>query len=95
VIAAHVAHDHLPTTDDLEFVGMVDGSEDLIFDALCSDSDSDSTSPMSGEGGAPNDEENKRHTTIATPALPKGQVPLAAPVKWAATRGRSQRGHQA
>lgn len=29
---------HVPTIDDLEFVGMVDGSEDLIFDTLCLDS---------------------------------------------------------
>jgi hypothetical protein len=39
-IAALVAYVHLPTSDDLEFVGMVDGSGDLIFDALCTDSDS-------------------------------------------------------
>lgn len=32
---------HLPTIDDLEFVEMVDGDEDLMFDMLCTDSDSD------------------------------------------------------
>jgi hypothetical protein len=41
VIAALVAHDHLPTFEDQEFVGMVDGRGYLIFDALCTDSDSD------------------------------------------------------
>jgi hypothetical protein len=37
VIAALVARGHLPTLDDLEFVGMARGGGDLIFDALCTD----------------------------------------------------------
>jgi hypothetical protein len=41
VIAAHVAHDHLPMIDDLEFVEMAGGGEDLIYNALCTDSNSD------------------------------------------------------
>jgi hypothetical protein len=36
-IAALMAHSHLTAIDDLEFVGMIDGGKDLIFDALCSD----------------------------------------------------------
>jgi hypothetical protein len=41
VITTLVAHDHLPTSEDLEFMGMVGDNEDLIFDALCTNSDSD------------------------------------------------------
>jgi hypothetical protein len=37
VIATLVACGHIPTIDDLEFIGMVDGNRDLIFDALYSD----------------------------------------------------------
>jgi hypothetical protein len=33
-IAALVARSHLPTSDDLEFLGMVTGGGDLIFDTL-------------------------------------------------------------
>lgn len=39
--SALVARGHLPISDDLEFVGMASGDGDLIFDALCMDSDSD------------------------------------------------------
>jgi hypothetical protein len=45
VIATLVAHDHIPTTDDLEFVGIADGGEDLIFNTLYTDSDSDLSPP--------------------------------------------------
>jgi hypothetical protein len=41
VIAALVSHGHLPTMDDLEFVEMAGGDGDLIYDTLCTDSDSD------------------------------------------------------
>jgi hypothetical protein len=41
VIATLVARIHLPTLDDLEFVGMANGGGDLIFDALCTDLGSD------------------------------------------------------
>jgi hypothetical protein len=39
VIAVLVPHSHLPMMDDMEYVDMVDDSGDLIFDALCMDSD--------------------------------------------------------
>jgi hypothetical protein len=94
VIAALVAHDHLPTTDDLKFVGMVDDGRDLAFNALCSNSNVDPSSPTSCEEGPSSDEENGVRPTIVTLTLLKGQVPLAAPVKWGATRGRNQRDHQ-
>lgn len=45
--------DHLHTYDDLEFAGMVDGGGDLILDALCVDSNSYPSSPMSSEEGPP------------------------------------------
>lgn len=38
VIATLVARDHLPTTDDLEFVEMAGGGEGLICHALCTNS---------------------------------------------------------
>lgn len=37
MIATLMAHGHLLTTDDLMFVGMVEGGGDLIFETLCSD----------------------------------------------------------
>jgi hypothetical protein len=37
---ALVAHGHLLTFDDLEFAGTIDGDIDLIFDMLCTDSNS-------------------------------------------------------
>jgi hypothetical protein len=40
VIAALVTRGHLHMIDDLEFVEMADGSKDLIYDTLCTDSDS-------------------------------------------------------
>lgn len=49
VIAALVAHVNVPTIDDLEFVGMVEGGIDLFFNALCSDLGS----PTSGESKHP------------------------------------------
>lgn len=48
VIAALVARDHVPTPDDLEFVGVVAGGGDLVFDALYTDSNSDLSLPKSG-----------------------------------------------
>jgi hypothetical protein len=39
VIADLMSRGHLPMMDDLEFMEMVGGGEDLIFDALCTDSD--------------------------------------------------------
>lgn len=44
VIATLVVRDHLQTTDDLEFIGMVECGENLIFDALCSNSGLDPSS---------------------------------------------------
>jgi hypothetical protein len=41
IIIALVAHGHLPTANDPEFVWMTGDGEDFIFDALCMNSDSD------------------------------------------------------
>jgi hypothetical protein len=49
VIIAQVAHDYLPTSDDLEFVGMADGGGALIFNALCTDSNLDLSPPKSSK----------------------------------------------
>jgi hypothetical protein len=40
VIAALVAHNHLPNSDHLEFVGMADDSGDPVIEEICMDSDS-------------------------------------------------------
>jgi hypothetical protein len=53
-----VARSHLPTSDDLEFIGMVTGG-DLIFDALCTDSDLDLCPLESSEEEPSDDKENK------------------------------------
>jgi hypothetical protein len=66
-----VAQSHLPTTDDLEFVGIVEGGGYLIFDALCSGSGSDLVSPTSSEDRPPNDEENEGHLILATHVPPR------------------------
>jgi hypothetical protein len=68
VILALVTRGHLATIDDLEFVKMVKGEGDLIFDALCSDSGSDPSSPMGSEGGPPNDVENEGFLTLGRAA---------------------------
>jgi hypothetical protein len=39
IIATLVAHDRHPTSNNIEFVGMVGGGGDLIFETLCTDSD--------------------------------------------------------
>jgi hypothetical protein len=36
-----MSHEHLPIMGDLEFMEMANGSGDLIFDTLCTDSNSD------------------------------------------------------
>jgi hypothetical protein len=80
-----MARGHLPTFDDLEFAGMVDGGRDLIFDVLYTDSDL--SSPASSEEESLNDEEDEdRPTSVA---------PLVVPTKWVTTRGRSRRDRQA
>jgi hypothetical protein len=73
-----MAQGHLPNTNDLEFVGMIDGYKNLIFDVLCSDSDSDPGSPTSSEEKPPNNE-NKGRPTITTPTLQKGYALPMAP----------------
>lgn len=88
VIADLVAHGRLPTTDDLEFVGMVDGGGDLVFDALYMDLDSDHASLKSSEEAPLSDGENEGRPTLATPALLEGQALLVVPAKWGATCGR-------
>jgi hypothetical protein len=40
-IAALVFRGHLPTIDDLEFMATTDGDEDVIFDVLYMDTNSD------------------------------------------------------
>ena len=72
VITSLVAFGHLPITDELEFVGMVESGEDLIFDALCSNLESDHVSPTSSDGRRPSDGESKAHITLATPAQMEG-----------------------
>jgi hypothetical protein len=73
-----------PTSDDLEFVGMANGSGDLIFDALCMDSNSDPSSPRAvRKYPPPTDEENEDRLTIATPSTRQA--------KWGATCGRTRR----
>lgn len=48
VIATLVSCGHLPTSDDLELMGMANGGGDFIFNALCIDSDSD-LSPLGSD----------------------------------------------
>jgi hypothetical protein len=87
VIATLVAHGHLPTSNDLEFVGMADGGGDLIFDALCTDSDSNLNPPKSSEEEPrPGGKENEDHPTVAASSM--------IPAQWGATHGRSRRGHR-
>lgn len=85
VIAALVARGHLPTSDDLEFVGMADGGGYLIFNALYTDSDL--SPPESSEQEPPSGEENEDRLTPATPSV--------VPARWGATHGRSRRDRQA
>jgi hypothetical protein len=83
VIVALVAYGHLPTSDDLEFVGMADSDRDLIFDALCMDSDSDLSPFKNSEEEPPSDEENEYH--------PASAAPSGIPAKWGTTHVRSRR----
>ena len=63
VIAALIAHDHVPTIDDLEF----------IFDALCSDSGLDPGSPTSSSSEPLCDVEDERHPTLRPLPHQKGR----------------------
>ena len=56
-----------PTSDDLEFVGMANGSGDLIFDALCMDLDSNLSLPESDEVQPFGGKENKDSPATAPP----------------------------
>lgn len=49
VIIAQVAHDYVPTSDNLDFVGMADGGGALIFNVLCTDSNLDLSPPESSK----------------------------------------------
>jgi hypothetical protein len=49
MIVALVAYGYIPTINDLEFMGMVDGGEDLIFDTICSNSGSNLGSLLNSE----------------------------------------------
>jgi hypothetical protein len=77
VIAALVAYSHLSTCDDLEFAWMVDGGEDLIFDAHCTDLNSNSSTPVSSEEEPPNDNKDEDCMTYAGPS--------AVRAKWGST----------
>jgi hypothetical protein len=73
VIAALVSCGHLPTMDGLEFVEMASGGGDLIFDALCTDSDLDSglgPSRRMTSSGPGNEGNEDRPATIASSAVP-------------------------
>jgi hypothetical protein len=59
VIIALVVRDHIPTFDDLEFVGMVDGRGYLIFNTLYTDSNLDLSPPKSSEEEPSSGQENK------------------------------------
>jgi hypothetical protein len=68
VIAALLARGHLPTTNVLEFVGMVAGSGDLIFDTLCMNSDSNLSPHESSKEEPSDDKENKNWMADAPPS---------------------------
>lgn len=69
MIATLVARNHLPTSDDLDFVGMAGGGGDLIFDALCTDSDSNMIPPESSEEEPHSGEENKDRSASMVPSV--------------------------
>lgn len=75
------------TSDNLEFVGMVDGGREFVFDALYVDSDLDMSHPESSDEEPPDSKENKYHLAVAPPS--------ARQAKYSATHGRTQRDHQA
>lgn len=78
MIATLVARGHVPTIDDLEFVGMVDGSGDLIFDTLYSDSgldpnDQRERTPNERRERTPNDRENEGRSPLLIPTPRKAK----------------------
>lgn len=83
VIAALVAHNHLPSFDDMEFVGMADGGGELIFDTLYIDSDLGLSPPERSKEELPSGKEYKDH--------PSSTVPPAAHPKCGAIHGGSRR----
>lgn len=86
VIAAIVACGHLPTSDVLEFVGMADGGGDIIFDALCMDSNSNLSPSGNDNEELTGDEEDE--------GLPVAVAPSTILIGWGATHGTSQRGQR-
>lgn len=86
VIAAIVARGHLPTSDVLEFVGMADGGGDIIFDALCTDSNSNLSPSRNDNEELIGDEEDE--------GLPVAAAPSTIPIVWGATHGTSRRGQR-
>lgn len=69
-IAALVARRHLPTSsDDLEFLKMVTGDRDLIFDTLYTDSNSDLSPLESGEEEPSHSKENTGRLAAAPPPI--------------------------
>lgn len=87
VLMALVTRSHLPTSDDLEFTGMVDGGEDLFFNMLCTDLDSDLSPPASSEEESLSDEDDKDRLTFAAPS--------EVHTKWGTTHGSSRMDHRA
>jgi hypothetical protein len=87
VLMALVTHGHLPTSDDLEFTGMVDDDEDLFFNMLYTDLDSDLSPPASSEEEPLNDKDAKDRPTSTAPS--------EVPTKWGTTHGSSRMDHRA
>lgn len=86
VIAAIMAHGHLPTSDVLEFVGMADGGGDIIFDALCMDSNSNLSPSGNDNEELTGDEEDEGLSVAAALST--------TPTGWGSTHGTSRRGQR-
>lgn len=76
VIVALVACGKLPTSEDLEFAGMVGGDAYLIFDTLCMDMYWDPSPPASSEEELSSGEQDEDRSTSATPStVPTSKSP--------------------
>lgn len=83
MIATLVAHDHFPTSEDLEFAGMADGKGDLIFNVLCMDSEWVLSSPVGSKEEPFGDEDDEDRLTSVAPST--------VPAKWGTMHARSRR----
>lgn len=81
-----MAHGHLPTSDVLEFVRMADGGGDIIFDALCTDSNSN-LSPSGNDNEELTSDEEDEGLSVAV-------APSTIPTWWGAMHGMSRRGQR-